>query len=204
MIDPNNVTNPARTSAELEEFLLFCVVVAGKNADQQARKLDRFLGARRPFAFIRASDSEGRLEERLREVRLGKYALLARSFRELSTSGADLAACSWEDLTRFPGIGIKTAKFFILHSRPGEMHGVLDTHVLGWMRDHWAPAGPQPAAVPRHSPQDPRNYRFWETVYFGMVTARHHRAVNGAAVDWARFDLDLWKERRGGAPTPQA
>ena len=32
MIDPNQVTNTARTPEELEEFLLFCVVVAGKNA----------------------------------------------------------------------------------------------------------------------------------------------------------------------------
>jgi hypothetical protein len=200
MIDPNYVTNPARTAAELEEFLLFCVAVAGKNADQQAAKLDRFLGRRSPFAFIRAVDRDGSLEARLREVRLGKYTLLGRSFRELSRSGADLRACAWEDLTRFPGIGIKSAKFFVLHSRPREMHGVLDTHVLGWMRDHWAPSGPRPAAVPRHSPQDPGNYRFWETVYFGMVTARHHRGADGTAVDWARFDLDLWKERRGGAP----
>ena len=176
------------------------MVVAGKNADQQALKLERFLGGRRPFAFIRASDRDGTLESRLRESRLGKYSLLGRSFRELSRSGADLGACPWEELTRFPGIGIKSAKFFVLHSRPNEMHGVLDTHVLGWMRDHWEPDGPRPAAVPRHSPQDHRNYRFWETVYFGMVTARHHRRANGAAVDWARFDLDLWKERRGGAP----
>ena len=166
MIDPNKVTNPARSAAELEEFLLFCVVVAGKNADQQARKLERFLGGRRPFAFIRASDGDGTLEARLRDVRLGKYTLLGRSFRELSRSGADLRAVGWEELTRFPGIGIKSAKFFVLHSRPNEMHGVLDTHVLGWMRDHWAPAGPRRATVPRHSPQDPGHYRFWETVYF--------------------------------------
>jgi len=204
MIDPNNVTNPARTAAELEEFLLFCVVVAGKNADQQSLKLERFLGGRRPFAFIRASDRDGTLDGRLRDVRLGKYSLLGRSFRELARSGADLGSCGWEALTRFPGIGIKTAKFFILHSRAREMHGVLDTHVLGWMRDHWSPAGPRLAAVPRHSPQDPGHYRFWETVYFGMVTARHHRGAHGAAVDWARFDLELWKERRGGVPAPPA
>jgi hypothetical protein len=199
MIDPSNVTNAARTAAEREEFLLFCIVVAGKNADQQAGKLERFLGGRRPFAFIRSSDRDGTLEARLREVRLGKYALLGRSFRGLAGSGLDLASCSWEELTAFPGIGIKTAKFFILHSRPAQMHGVLDTHVLGWMREHWAPAAPRPLAVPRHSPQDPARYRFWETVYFGMVSARHHRPGEPAAIDWARFDLDLWKERRGAA-----
>jgi hypothetical protein len=198
MIDPNNVTNPARTQEELEEFLLFCVVVAGKNADQQSAKLERFLGGRGPFAHIRASGRAGRLEARLREVRLGKYSLLRRSFLELAGSGADLRASPWEELTRFPGIGIKTAKFFVLHSRPNEMHGVLDTHVLAWMREHWEPAGPRGLAVPRHSPQDPGTYRFWETVYFGMVSARHH-GPEGAPVDWARFDLELWRERRGSA-----
>jgi hypothetical protein len=200
MIDPSDVTNPRRTDAELEEFLLFCVSVAGKNADQQAAKLERFLGGRRPFAYIREIGA-GRLGERLREVRLGKYALLGRSFMELSRSGADLRACGWEELTRFPGIGIKTAKFFVLHSRRGEMHGVLDTHVLSWMREHWDGSGP---AVPRHSPQDPRAYRFWETVFFGMVSARHHRPPGPVHVDWARFDLDLWKERRGGGPPTPA
>ena len=164
MIDPSNVTNTARTPHELEEFLLFCVVVAGKNADQQARKLEQFLGGRKPFDHIRASDRDGRLAARLREVRLGKYTLLVRSLRALAASRADLGACTWEELTRFPGIGIKTAKFFILHSRPGQMHGVLDTHLLGWMREHWGETRAPRSAVPRHSPQDPAAYRFWETV----------------------------------------
>jgi hypothetical protein len=195
MIDPSNVTNASRSAEELEEFLLFCVVVAGKNADQQAAKLERFLGGRRPFAFIRSSDREGLLDSRLRDARLGKYALLGRSFRALARSGADLRTCAWQDLTGFPGIGLKTAKFFVLHSRAGQMHGVLDTHVLSWMRERWGRPGRRSLAVPRHSPQDPLAYGFWETVYFGMVAERHR----GDRVDWARFDLDLWKERRGSA-----
>ena len=198
MIDPNKVTNPARTPAELEEFLLFCLVVAGKNADQQAAKLERFLAGRAPFDHIRRSAKEGRLDARLKEVKIGKYALLGRAFQELAHSGADLSAITWEELTRFPGIGIKTAKFFLLHSRAKQMHGVLDTHVLSWMREHWLP-GLSRLPVPRHSPQDPRAYRFWETVYFGMVTARHH-GRGSPAIDWARFDLDLWRERRGSGP----
>lgn len=202
MIDPCNVTNSSRSREELEEFLLFCIVVAGKNADQQAGKLEGFLGGRSPFAFIRRSDREGRLEERLRAVRLGKYSLLLRSFRQLAASGIDLRTCTVEELTAFPGIGLKTAKFFVLHSRAGGMHGVLDTHVLGWMRDHWVAAASRPTAVPRHSPQDPAAYLFWETVYFGMVAARRHGAGKPEAIDWARFDLDLWMERRGSAGPP--
>jgi endonuclease III len=199
MIDPNQVTNAARTGAELEEFLLFCVVVAGKNADQQARKLEQFLAGRRPFEHIRSVDRQGRLAAALREVRLGKYTLLVRSFRALASSGLDLGSCPWEELTRFPGIGMKTAKFFVLHSRAGQMHGVLDTHVLGWMRERWGAGGAARAKVPRHSPQDTAAYGFWETVYFGMVTARFH-GQGPAAIDWAKFDLDLWKERRGPSP----
>jgi hypothetical protein len=198
MIDPSNVTDTSRAPAALEEFLLFCIVVAGKNADQQSAKLEGFLRGRSPFAFIRECAGNGSLGRRLREVRLGKYTLLGRSFRQLAESDVDLRSCPWEALTRFPGIGIKTAKFFVLHSRPGQMHGVLDTHVLSWMREHWAGAGRRALAVPRHSPQDPGAYRFWETVYFGMVAGMHHGAPGARAVDWARFDLDLWKERRGG------
>ena len=198
MIDPNNVTNASRSAAELEEFLLFCVVVAGKNADQQAAKLERFLAGRKPFAHIRSSHKAGTLDDQLKAVRIGKYALLGRSFRALAHSGINLAACTWEELTVFPGIGIKTSKFFILHSRPAQMHGVLDTHVLGWMGEHWSQAAPGRAVVPRQSPLDPRAYRYWATVYSAMVAARHNAGAK-AAVDWARFDLDLWKERRGSA-----
>ena len=198
MIDPNSVTNPARSQAELEEFLLFCVVVAGKNADQQSKKLELFLEGRKPFAYIKACDRQGILEARLKEVRLGKYTLLGRSFRALTASGIDLRTCEWQDLTRFPGIGIKTAKFFILHSREDQMHGVLDTHVLAWMREHWEPSRIRQLAVPRHSPQDPGAYRFWETVYFGMVSERFHGG-SAERIDWAKFDLDLWRERRGSA-----
>jgi hypothetical protein len=197
MIDPNDVTDPARSPRQLEEFLLFCIVVAGKNADQQARKLEDFLKGREPFAFIRSLGAEGGVEERLEHVKLGKYRLLGDSFRRLAGAGLDLRKCSWEALTQFPGIGIKTAKFFVLHSRPGEMHGVLDTHVLGWMRARLAAAGTLRPGAPRHSPQDRAAYSFWETVYFGLVLARaREKGGPPGPVDWAQVDLDLWKERR--------
>jgi hypothetical protein len=41
-VDPYNITKYNRTEAELECFLLFCIVVAGKTAYIQARKLDEF------------------------------------------------------------------------------------------------------------------------------------------------------------------
>jgi hypothetical protein len=197
MIDPNDVTDLARSGRQLEEFLLFCIVVAGKNADQQARKLEDFLQGNEPFAFIRSLGANGGIEERLRRVKLGKYRVLGESFRRVAGAGLDLRSCPWEALTQFPGIGIKTAKFFVLHSRPGEMHGVLDTHVLAWMRERLGFAGSRRSDVPRHSPQDTAAYGFWETVYFGLILARAAgKAASSDPINWAQVDLDLWKERR--------
>ena len=39
MITPTTITNYNRTEAELEEFLMFAILVAGKGAEQQALKL---------------------------------------------------------------------------------------------------------------------------------------------------------------------
>jgi hypothetical protein len=43
LIDPYKITNYKRSKNELEEFLLFCIVVAGKTAYIQSQKLDEFL-----------------------------------------------------------------------------------------------------------------------------------------------------------------
>ena len=42
-IDPYNITKYDRTEEELQLFLLFCIVVAGKTAYIQAEKLEQFL-----------------------------------------------------------------------------------------------------------------------------------------------------------------
>ena len=45
LIDPYKITNYKRSKNELEEFLLFCIVVAGKTAYIQAGKLEQFLNS---------------------------------------------------------------------------------------------------------------------------------------------------------------
>ena len=93
-----------RSRRQLEEFLLFCIVVAGKNADQQARKLEEFLQGNEPFAFIRSLGAKGGVEERLESVKLGKYRLLAN--RSASRrAGIDLRKCSLGGADAIPGSG---------------------------------------------------------------------------------------------------
>lgn len=198
MINPSSITNLTRTPAQLEEFLLFCIVAAGKNADQQARKLHEFLGTMgefAPFHFIRKLDrTPGALVAHLQRCRLGKYRDTSRAFREVARLAGNLRLVSWTHLASLHGIGIKTAKFFVLHSQGG-MHAVLDTHVLEWLRRN-LPKGGQ---VPKVSPNNPHTYLFWETVFFGL----HARCASPEAGvplnQWADVDLQIWKEMRAAA-----
>jgi hypothetical protein len=85
MIDPSKVTNFNRTPEELEEFLLFAIVVAGKSAYQQAEKLDRFLSkwtkhGYTPFGAIRTMDMDGTLEFFLKEVKMGQYQRISSAY----------------------------------------------------------------------------------------------------------------------------
>lgn len=136
MIDPTAITRFDRTHAELEELLLNAITFAGKNARQQAAKMHTLLGRshKSPFQLIREWHEEGTLVDKLKEVKIGKYALLEKSFSQLAYSGIDLAVCTVEELETFSGIGAKTARLFALHSRRGAQFAVIDTHILKEMR----------------------------------------------------------------------
>jgi thermostable 8-oxoguanine DNA glycosylase len=145
MIDPHKVTNFSRTHAELEEFLLFSIVVAGKNSFQQAKKLEEFLIPTRqlvtdnPFRIVRYLDRKNLLIDELRRVKMGQYTRISTAFRGV----AHLMNEIQYSLHNFPlnqlecikGIGMKTARFFKMHSQPGQMVACLDTHILKWLGD---------------------------------------------------------------------
>lgn len=187
MIDPSNITNFERTKEELEEFLLFGICVAGKNSDTQAKKLDSFLknipheGS--PFEKIRflIRNGESLLEDHLRNVKIGKYYLLVPSFEKLALSNIDLKSISRERLEMFPGIGPKTSRFFILHSREDVNVACLDTHILKWMRD----IGYQ---APKSTPSG-NEYLRLEKNFLQEATERNiHPAV---------LDLEIWNYYSG-------
>lgn len=134
MNTPLEVTNYNRTKAELEYFWLFCVFVAGKNSDVQLRKLNLFLRDKSPtetpFEFIRNNLNE--LRNMLVAAKVGQYARLVQSVTQ--SININLETCSVADLMAIYGVGSKTARFFILHTRKDADCVVLDTHVLKWLR----------------------------------------------------------------------
>ena len=145
MIDPTNVTKYDRTEAELEEWLLFCIVAAGKTAKTQAKLLNNFLTSLRenygseettPFQLIWNADNVGALRSEIEKSRLGQYNRLEKSFRKTHDFIGKMKSITIEELETIPGVGPKTSRFYLLHSRQNQNYAVLDTHILHYMRDN--------------------------------------------------------------------
>lgn len=178
MVDPTDVTDFDRSPAELQEFLMFGMCVAGKTAHIQARKLDEFLRLDvEPFLYVRLLGDD--LELALREVRMGKYSTLGPGFRQLSAWDPDLSSASAKALQKVTGIGPKTAKFFIMHSRDEPGHAVLDTHILDWLSELGHDV---PNATPTGA-----EYDRLERVFLAEASKRGRHP--------AELDLAVWKER---------
>ncbi len=182
-INPQEITNYNRTDAELEFFLLFCVVVAGKKSDIQARKLEQWYDARfyqwhSPFDYI-SSLTLG-LRGSLENVKMGQYGRLVKSFRDAVELGLDLKKCSLHDLCQIRGVKFKTANFFLTHSREDYNVPVLDTHVLKFLKAQGI------KDVPASTPQDEKVYNFFADQFVQIA-----KQVNMSVAD---LDLQVWKK----------
>jgi hypothetical protein len=145
MIDPTNMTNYNQTIAQLQESLLFWVCAAGKNGKTAARCLELLLnkithGNEAPFKALLnyAANNVGTplhgMDSLLKYCGIGCYTNKAKTFIALACCGLDLETCSVEDLEKIHGIGMKTARCFIIHSRRNATCAGLDTHVLKFLR----------------------------------------------------------------------
>lgn len=191
MIDPANITNFNRTKEELEEFLLFALCVAGKTASIQAKKLDQFLSLLRQFymwnkestddvklsPFELLSDSkEADVLTCMKEVGLGQYHKLLQGFEDVRH--LDVFTCTLEDLEKCYGVGPKTSRFFLLHSRPDQMFSVIDTHILKELRSLGY-------KVPNYTPSG-KTYDRLELIVLYLA-----RQEGLSPADW---DLKTWKK----------
>jgi len=187
MIDPENITAYERTTTELEEFLLNAITFAGKNARQQAQKMHELLFHEyhpSPFHAIRMWKKRGTLRRKLERVRIGKYSLLCASFSELAHSAINLKTCTVEELVKFPGIGHKTARLFILHSRRRQEIAVIDTHLLKEMRH-------LKLTNLRATPTDKK--------YFELEKKLIAHLKKNGITDFAEYDLATWKKYSKGS-----
>ena len=187
MIDPTKITNYNRTIDELEELCLFVILVAGKNATTTARMLDLLLQQHAhclsPFDGIRnLCCSNVGLPLALKSFGFGCFNLKAESFRQIVNSNIDLRTCTCEDLEKIKGIGMKTSRFFILHSRENAQVACLDTHLLKWLKYHTGHDVPE---------QTPSKSKYLELEKLFLDIAKLMK------VPPAVLDINIWNKSRG-------
>ena len=139
MIDPSNITNYDQSQPELEESLLFWILAAGKNGTRAASILNSWIEKFMHidislFNALREYKSLANLVDLCYTASTGCQNNKARTIYELINSNLNLKTCSAEDLEAVFGIGRKTSRCFILHSRKGARYAGLDTHALKFLK----------------------------------------------------------------------
>jgi len=161
-INQNQITNFNRSPSDLLLFLLWTTTVAGKRSDVQTAKFNRLFKNR----DLTTLDLHGNaLRKIMKTVGLGQYDRLSKcwkSIRNTFKNGGQLYTINRNELTNIPGIGPKTASFFIAHSREYAEVAVLDTHVLKWLKLEWPNA-----EIPDTTPQDENYYQDLEALFLG-------------------------------------
>ncbi len=190
-IDPYNITNYNRTEEELQLFLLFCIVVAGKTAYIQAEKLEQFLLSVnkrlmmpenvKPFQTIKSAEQHGILFEEIKLAKLGQYKKIYSGFKYISEREYNLNRMTPKILEEIPGVGMKTSRFFLLHSDKfyKDQIAILDTHILKFIKENIDDR------APKSTPVIPLTYRYWEGMFLEWCVKNNKNVAD--------FDLEVWK-----------
>lgn len=189
MINPAEVTNYNRTQSELEEFILFCINVAGKKSAIEAPKLEVFIERAKditkestPFNCIRKLIKLGRLNEIMHWAKLSPYAQRYNSYVAVAKI-KDLQTVTLNRLLQVPGIGLKTARFFLSHSREDFDEPMLDTHILRFLRDQGY------SDAPKSTPTNENTYHYFANIFKNIA-----RQLGKSVTD---LDLEIWKQYSG-------
>ena len=187
-IDPKNITNFNRDTDELQAFWLFCMFVAGKNSDWASRCLKKLVDTADKgtfegiFKYFKSIGEVG-VHNALVANKVGQYTRLTKGI--MQSLDLDLRTCSLEDLLKIHGVGNKTARFFLLHTRRSGDYAVLDTHILAWMRDHGV------ENAPKSTPTNLKVYEELENRY-RMLSRLHYPHLSNAQID-----LLIWTKQSG-------
>lgn len=191
MVNPYNITNFNRSKSELEEFLLFTIVVAGKTAYIQAQKLEEFLSSIHkrlmmpdhvsPFQLIRSAKDHGILLQEIHKAKLGQYNKIHSAFLHIAENNYILNKVTPEILEKIPGVGMKTSRFFLLHSDNNykDNIAILDTHILKFIKENID------NRAPKSTPTNSNTYKYWEDKF--LLWCKENNK------DAAEFDLEVWK-----------
>lgn len=191
LVDPVHITNYDLFQEELELVLLFWITAAGKNAKTSARCLQKLMlelekDNLSPFSLVRQNTQN--LSDLMKSCGIGCYRNKAKTFSILTKAELDLKFCSLEHLEGIWGLGRKTARCFLIHSRPNQRYTGLDTHCLKYLRDRGIDA-------PKSTPSSNKKYRELELKFLEFS--------DQSGLSSADFDLLVWQIYSGNFPGNQ-
>ena len=167
-----------------ERKLLYSVIVAGKSAVFAENALARFLSGienrESPFQYIQRLVADDRLYEALQKSRCGNYHKISKCFAAITS--LDVSNCSVDDLEAVHGIGPKTARFFLLWTRPDVRFAALDTHILKWLRKVGYDA-------PKSTPPSGKRYKDLERAFI--------QEADDMGLTPRELDYAVWSEYSG-------
>ena len=170
---------------EKEYFLIFSVIVAGRNAKMAVEKTWRLLeftwGEETPFVLIKHYIDHNTLTQKLKSLKIGQYTRIEKALKDIINLNVE--TCTLDDLLACHGVGNKTARFFLLNTRKDAEYAVLDTHVLKWLNSlfgNWM-------SVPKSTPTSGSRYALWE-----------YKAIQAMKKEYpertlAQADFEIWK-----------
>lgn len=182
LIDPTNITNYKCTNAELEIQILFWILVAGKTAKYSANKLTTMLedleGENEPFQAFKDLGSDKKIADFLLKNGIGCYNSKAATIHQIVNSSINLRTCSYEDLEKIKGIGRKTSRCFLLHTRENAQVCGADTHVLKFLRVIFGDS------IPTSTPGSYKKYKEIEQLFLQVCKTMGKKP--------AVLDLKIW------------
>jgi endonuclease III len=189
MIDAANITDYNLFDNELEARMIFWVLAAGKNGTRAAeitnKMVDnwiRLVGNIRPFKVLRSMDMP-ELVKMCAFYGTGCQTSKGRSLYELSRANLNLRTCLPEDLEKIYGIGMKTARCFIIHSRENAPFAGLDTHILKHLRELGYDA-------PKNTPSSKKKYLTLEKIVLTLAEKTGKSPAD--------YDLMIWNQYKVG------
>lgn len=196
--DPLKLTEESIVFRSREAFLIFCIMVAGKNGKRTVEVAEKlFEGCRteysyvrgkpRPFRRIKDLIDAGRLHDRLVEIRCGQYTRIARALIAVIDENIDADDTSVVELEKIPGVGPKTSRYFMMRAH-GQEHAALDTHVLKWLRS-------QGYDAPKSTPGSKKLYARLEQAF---ILEAHNRGMTPDELDGK-----VWEHYARGKPYPE-
>ena len=134
-----------------------------------------------PFQLIRSANDHGILLQEIHKAKLGQYKKINSSFIYIAENKYDLNNMTPELLEYIPGVGMKTSRFFLLHSDINykDTIAILDTHILKFMKENID------NSAPKSTPTNSNKYKYWEDKFLLWCEENNK--------DAAEFDLEVWK-----------